>query len=271
MRARSSAGPASDGSSAGPGPRCSTGGSTSQSGAAREQRGRKAQPAGGRQRCGALPELLQPLAARVGPARSQEAGGIRMPAGDVAASPASTMRPAYMTAISSARPATTEIVGDPDQRGAMRRECLHFGEDLGLDGDVECGGWLVGDDEIGFVQQRDGDGNALAHAAGKLVRIGAQSFLRGRHADQAERVARARVRFRLWSRWRCAQHGLDHLRLDAQDRVQASSSDPGRPWRSGCRADGATRADSCARSGLEQDRPPSTAPAARRGRGSKSR
>ncbi len=44
-------------------------------------------------------------------------------------------------------------------------------EDLRLDGDVECCGRLVGDDELGLAGQRHRDHDALAHAAGELMRI----------------------------------------------------------------------------------------------------
>ena len=44
-------------------------------------------------------------------------------------------------------------------------------QDLVLDGDVERGGRLVGEQQLGRAGERDGDHHALAHAAGKLVRI----------------------------------------------------------------------------------------------------
>src|SRR5947208_12689898 len=44
-------------------------------------------------------------------------------------------------------------------------------ENLRLDGDVERGGRLVGDDELWLAGQRHGDHDALAHAARELVRI----------------------------------------------------------------------------------------------------
>ena len=43
-------------------------------------------------------------------------------------------------------------------------------EDLRLDGDVERGGGLVGDQQVGLVGERHGDHDALALAAGELVR-----------------------------------------------------------------------------------------------------
>ena len=45
----------------------------------------------------------------------------------------------------------------------------------------------------GLLQQRDGDRDALAHAAGELVRIGAQPLVGRGDADLRQRVARARA------------------------------------------------------------------------------
>ena len=66
-------------------------------------------------------------------------------------------------------------------------ELLHLVQDLRLDRDVERGRRLVGDDQIGLVQQRDGDRHALAHAARELVRIGAQALVGRGDADPRER------------------------------------------------------------------------------------
>ena len=92
----------------------------------------------------------------------------------VSAGACSTIRPAYMTAISSAVSATTprswvisttrhpELVAQPrDQR-----------EDLRLHGHVERGRRLVGDQQPRLVRQRHRDHRALAHAARELVRVG---------------------------------------------------------------------------------------------------
>ena len=84
---------------------------------------------------------------------------------------------------------------DPDQCCAgLGGELLHLVEDLRLDRDVEGGRRLVGDDQIGLVQQRDRDRDALAHAAGELVRVGAQPLVGRGDADAGERVPRARAR-----------------------------------------------------------------------------
>jgi hypothetical protein len=111
-------------------------------------------------------------------------------------------------------------VGDPDQRGSgLGAQLLQLIDDLGLGGDIEGGGRLVGHDQVGLVQHRDRDGDALAHAAGELVRPGAQALLRRRDADARERrgglVARLRARHRA-----VRQDGVDHLVADAQQRMQ---------------------------------------------------
>ena len=51
---------------------------------------------------------------------------------------------------------------------------LQLGEqvhDLGLHGHVEGGGRLVGDEHLRVQRQRHRDHDALAHAAGELVRV----------------------------------------------------------------------------------------------------
>ncbi|KAG1244961.1 hypothetical protein G6F65_021513 [Rhizopus arrhizus] len=64
-----------------------------------------------------------------------------------------------------------QIMRDPDQAGAvLLRQLLHFGQDLRLDGDVQRGGRLIRDDQVGAVQHGNGNGHALAHAARQLVR-----------------------------------------------------------------------------------------------------
>ena len=50
-------------------------------------------------------------------------------------------------------------------------------EDLRLDGDVERGGGLVGDDERRVHDERHRDHDALPHAARELVRIFAGALL----------------------------------------------------------------------------------------------
>ena len=68
-------------------------------------------------------------------------------------------------------------------------------QDLCLNGDVESGRRLVGDQQLGLVGKRHGDHHALTLAAGELVGIGVEAFFRIANADQVEQIqVRARVR-----------------------------------------------------------------------------
>ena len=69
---------------------------------------------------------------------------------------------------------TTPRLWRDEQHGeaAPRLQLLQEIEDLRLDGDVERGGRLVEDEQIGLGRQRAGDQRPLAHATRQLVRIG---------------------------------------------------------------------------------------------------
>src|SRR5690606_25927566 len=60
-----------------------------------------------------------------------------------------------------------EEIGEPEAVAQVGEEV----EDLRLDGDVERGDRLVGNDQLGPDHECAGDGNALALTAGKLVRV----------------------------------------------------------------------------------------------------
>ena len=88
-----------------------------------------------------------------------------------------------------------EIVRDPDHgRARARTERLRLGENLRLDGHVECRRRLVGNDEVGLVDEGDCDRYALAHAARKLVRVILEAALRRGNADFGERGANPAAR-----------------------------------------------------------------------------
>ena len=111
-------------------------------------------------------------------------------------------------------------MGDPDHRGAGPcAQRLRLGEDLRLDGNVESGGRLVGDDEVGLVDESDGDGDTLAHAAGQLVRVVPEAALGRGNADLGQCRPRALQRLGL-AHPVVHAHGLDHLRVDPQDRIE---------------------------------------------------
>src|ERR1043166_3388672 len=70
-------------------------------------------------------------------------------------------------------------------------------EDLRLDGDVERGRWLVGDEQLRPVDDGHGDDHALAHASGKLVRIAASAAIGLEYADVAQGFEGLTMRFPL--------------------------------------------------------------------------
>ena len=110
----------------------------------------------------------------------------------------STILPAYITTTSC------DVLGDHaeivrDQQHAHAQIALQVGEqleDLRLNGHVERGGRLVGDQQLGLAGERDGDHHALAHAARQLVRIGVDALSGRRNADPLEQPDRARPRLR---------------------------------------------------------------------------
>ena len=88
-----------------------------------------------------------------------------------------------------------------------------------LDRDVERRRRLVGDDQVGLVQQSDGDRDALTHAAGELMRIRRQALFRRWNADLRKRCGSHRVRV-AGADLPVRNDRFDHLRVDAQDRIQ---------------------------------------------------
>ena len=82
-----------------------------------------------------------------------------------------------------------QIVRDEhDRRADAALELAHQIEDLRLHGDVERGGRLVGDQQLGIAGERHGDHDALAHAARHLVRILVDAPLRLGDADQRQHL-----------------------------------------------------------------------------------
>ena len=85
-----------------------------------------------------------------------------------------------------------QVVGDQQQRHAepALQIAASSCQDLRLDGDVERGGRLVGDQQVGLVGERHGDHHPLALAARELVRVGVEPRLGVGDAD-AGAAARA--------------------------------------------------------------------------------
>ena len=72
-----------------------------------------------------------------------------------------------------------EIVRDEDDAHAqLTAEIGEEVHDLLLNGDIECGGGFVSDEELRLAAERHGDHHALLHAAAQLVRVGMQTLLR---------------------------------------------------------------------------------------------
>src|SRR5258708_6342399 len=77
-----------------------------------------------------------------------------------------------------------------DGHAELGLELVQQLEDLRLDGHVEGGGGLVGDQEVRVARQRHGDHDALAHAAGELVRILLHAPLGVRDVHELEHLDR---------------------------------------------------------------------------------
>ena len=100
-----------------------------------------------------------------------------------------------------------EVVGDQDQ--AHVHLALQLGEqlhDLRLDGDVERGGGLVGDQHLGVERQRHRDHDALAHAAGELVRVVVDPLAGGRDLHQVQQLDGALGARPSWTCPRCTRN-----------------------------------------------------------------
>ncbi len=114
-----------------------------------------------------------------------------------------------------------EVVGDEEHgEGVGAAEVAQEGEDLGLDGDVEGGGGLVGDEEAGAVDEGHGDEDALALAAGELVRVVAEA---GFGVGRATSCMAARTRaadFCARGAGMVGEEGFGDLVADAHDRVE---------------------------------------------------
>ena len=129
-------------------------------------------------------ELQQPVRVRV-PGRANSS----------CRSARSTTRPPYSTFTWSHRPATTprSCVIMISAVPVLDDQLLEQRQDLRLDGDVQRGGRLVGDQQPGPAGQRHRDQRPLPHAAGELVRVLLEPPVRVRDADRVEQVPRPRA------------------------------------------------------------------------------
>jgi hypothetical protein len=85
-------------------------------------------------------------------------------------------------------------VGDPDNGHAqLLLQPQDQVDDLGLDGHIQGGGWLVSYQQGGVTGKGHGDANALSLPAGKLVRIILQPVGGIREAHQRQQFGGAFV------------------------------------------------------------------------------
>ena len=103
-----------------------------------------------------------------------------------------------------------------------RRDCRSRKQlqDLRLHGDVECGGRLIGDQQLRLARDRHRDHRALPHSARERVRIGVDVALRVRNAGEVEQLDRAGARLRA-ARAAVRVQRLGDLLADGQHRVEA--------------------------------------------------
>ena len=127
-----------------------------------------------------------------------------------------------------------EVVGDEDDRRAeLLLEVVDEVEDLRLDGDVEGGRRLVGDEQLRVVDQAERDHGALAHTARELVRVLVGPTLRVGDADEVEHLDRALVARPACSPC-CAPGRPRRSACRSCGTGAASSAGPGRPWPPWC-------------------------------------
>jgi hypothetical protein len=144
-------------------------------------------------------------------------------------------------AVGDARHHAEVVRDEQDAEAELLLDAGQQPQDLRLDGDVERGGRLVGDEEFRVAHQRHGDHHALAQPAGELVRILPEPQARRGDADAAQQLGGAVHGLGARRAAVAAQH-LGHLRAHRVGRVQARSWAPGRSSPCGRRAGGTSRA-----------------------------
>ena len=114
-----------------------------------------------------------------------------------------------------------EVVGDQQQpQPALALQVLEQGQDLCLDGDVQRGGRLVGDEEVRLGRQRHRDHDPLLLAAGQPERVLVDAAFGFGDAHAAQPVHRLLARGRAAQR-RVGLDRLDDLVADLHHRIQA--------------------------------------------------
>lgn len=116
-----------------------------------------------------------------------------------------------------------QVVRDQQQAQApLALQVLEQVQDLRLDGDVERGGRLVGDQEVGLRRQRHRDHDPLLLTAGEPERVLVDAALGLGDADAAQPVD-GLLPGRLAAQRRVRLDRLDDLRADLHHRIQAGA------------------------------------------------
>ena len=168
--------------------------------------------------------------------------------------PASTISPSVITHTRSAilRTMPRSWVISSIAMPSSRLQIAQQRQDLRLDGDVERGRRLVGDQQVGLVGERHGDHHALALAAGELVRIGAEALARRPAGRPGPAAPGARARAWPGVMPRCSmQHSRRSAarcvqRIERGHRLLEDHADPGRRAPRGA-SRSAAPSSSCAR------------------------
>ena len=114
----------------------------------------------------------------------------------------------------------SKIVRNEDQRHPEAPgQGLHQLEDLSLDGDVERGGRLIGNDQCRFTAQRHGNHDALPHAAAEVMRILLEAVPGLGNSYHLQVVGRLFGRFGA-ADGKVLHHGFGQLQANAEDGIE---------------------------------------------------
>ncbi len=114
----------------------------------------------------------------------------------------------------------TEVVGNPhDCHAQFLLQLDDQIDDLRLDGDIQCGGGFIGDQQFGLAGKRHGDHGALAHAARELMGVVIQALAGFGDAHQHQQLLGA-FASRLFIHAFMEHEGFADLETDCVDRVQ---------------------------------------------------
>ena len=118
---------------------------------------------------------------------------------------------------------SAEVVRDENRcRAELLLNFAQQIENLGLNGHIQRGRRLVGKQDRRVARQRNGQHDALAHAAGKVVRIQATPLLRPVDADKAHQLEHALHQSRATQAGRMNMDSGRQLRADGHAGVQRS-------------------------------------------------